>query len=134
MIQSDDSRQPPSDRDRVGDQRRHDDGDRAAEPTASDIDRARARELRRTVLRKSMRRERSQRRGRRNTWSFLGTFGLVGWTVAVPTLLGLVVGLWLDDITDSQTSFTITFLLLGVLVGAAMAWYWIDQERRPDDD
>jgi len=95
-------------------------------------DRAHATTLRRTVLRKSVRRERARRRGDESIWAWLGTFGLVGWTVMVPTLLGLAFGAFLDGRIDSTVSFTITFLIVGVAVGASMAWYWIRRESEGD--
>ena len=61
-------------------------------------------------------------------------FGLVGWTVAVPTLLGLAFGVFVDNRVESSVSFAITFLIVGVAVGATMAWYWVRQESRGDDD
>jgi ATP synthase protein I len=60
----------------------------------------------------------------------LGLFGLVGWSVAVPTLLGLVLGRWIDATWPSRISWTLTLLLAGVLVGCLNAWRWVSQERR----
>ena len=109
-----------------------DDDSSEDELTAEALDRARSRALRRAVLRKTLRHERAQRRREQSVWSFLGTFGLIGWTVALPTLAGLVFGLFLDDITDTDRSFAITFLVVGAAVGCFAAWYWIKQEsRRP---
>lgn len=96
-------------------------------------ERTRAEALRGIALHKSQRRERARRRGTDNIWSWMGMFGLVGWTVAVPTLLGLALGLFVDNRVESSVSFTITFLVAGVAVGAAMAWYWIRQESQGDD-
>ena len=94
---------------------------------------AHATSLRRTVLRKSVRRERARRRGDESIWAWLGTFGLVGWTVMVPTLLGLAFGAFLDGRIDSTVSFTITFLVVGVGIGVSMAWYWIRRESEGGD-
>ena len=94
---------------------------------------ARAEALRGIALRKSQRRERARRRGTDNVWSWMGMFGLVGWTVAVPTLLGLALGVFVDNRVESSVSFTITFLVVGVAIGAATAWYWIRQESQGDD-
>ena len=98
----------------------------ANEPDQEDRDRAD--ELRRIVLHKSVRRARARRRGSANIWSFMGMFGLVGWTVAIPTLLGLALGVYLDGRIDSSVSFTITFLIVGVAIGISMAWYWVRRE------
>jgi ATP synthase protein I len=111
-------------------------------PVADDVDepdeydeaaRERADELRRIVLRKSIRRARARRRGSGTIWSWMGMFGLVGWTVAVPTLLGIALGVFLDDRTDNSISFTITFLVVGAAVGVTMAWYWVRRESEGDD-
>ena len=113
------------------------------EPDASSVDetpetgrmaRARADELRRIVLHKSVRRARARRRGRDNIWSWMGMFGLVGWTVAIPTLLGVALGVFLDGRIDSSVSFTITFLVVGAALGVWMAWYWIRRESEGGDE
>jgi ATP synthase protein I len=102
--------------------------------SAADADRRRADELRRVVLHKSLRRERARQRGDESIWAWLGTFGLVGWTVALPTLLGLAFGRFLDDRVDTTSSFTITFLVVGAAVGVSMAWYWVRRESEGDDE
>jgi len=68
--------------------------------------------------------------GRRGVWFGLGMFGLVGWSVAVPTVVGLAIGLWLDARFPSRVSWTLTFLLMGVALGCVNAWYWVKQESR----
>jgi ATP synthase protein I len=72
---------------------RHDSRPTPAEdaPEASP-EHTRAEALRGIALHKSQRRERARRRGADNVWSWMGMFGLVGWTVAVPTLVGLASG------------------------------------------
>jgi predicted F0F1-ATPase subunit len=37
------------------------------------------------------------RRNTRTVWFGLGMMGLIGWSVAIPTLLGAALGLWLDS-------------------------------------
>jgi ATP synthase protein I len=91
-------------------------------------DEIRTREMQRVVLRKSLRRRRARQDAEDSIWVWLGTFGLVGWTVMVPTLTGLAFGIFLDNHVDSSVSFAITFLIVGVAVGASMAWYWVRQE------
>lgn len=117
---------------------RRDDSPSAAGPdgpvTAEEADRQRADELRRVVVHKSLRRERARLRRDESIWAWLGTFGLVGWTVAVPTLLGLAFGRFLDDRFETTTSLTITFLVVGAAVGVSMAWYWIRRESEGDDE
>ena len=77
---------------------------------------------------KAKRRLRARREGDRGIWFGLGMMGLVGWSVAVPTLLGIAVGVWLDGRLDSTVSWTLTGLGVGVLLGCLNAWLWIRRE------
>src|SRR5690625_6527648 len=43
-------------------------------------------------------------------WSGLGLFGMVGWSVAVPTILGIALGYWLDKKLDTDFSWTLSLL------------------------
>jgi ATP synthase protein I len=66
----------------------------------------------------------------RGLWFGLGTMGMIGWSVAVPTLIGVAVGLWLDMHYPGQISWTLTFLSIGLAIGCANAWYWVERERK----
>ncbi len=54
--------------------------------------------------------------------------GLIGWSVTVPTLLGAVLGIWVDKHYPSSLSWTLMLLLLGLIVGCANAWHWVASE------
>lgn len=110
----------------------HGGGEGEATLSSSELDREHAETLRSTVSSKSDRRIRARERPNESIWAFMGTFGIVGWTVAVPALAGLAFGAFLDRTTDSERSFTITFLVLGVTVGCVSAWYWIRRESSRD--
>jgi len=60
----------------------------------------------------------------------LGMFGIIGWTVAVPTLLGAALGIWLDKKHPESFSWTLTFLILGLFAGCLIAWHWITKEHK----
>lgn len=60
----------------------------------------------------------------------LATFGMVGWTVAVPTVAGIALGLWLDRVAAQHFSWTITMLFAGLVLGMFLAWRWVMQEQR----
>jgi ATP synthase protein I len=83
-----------------------------------------------TVGRRAERKLRARQERRRTAWFGLGTFGLVGWSVALPTVLGIALGVWLDERRPGQVSWTLTFLFIGVALGCLNAWYWINQESR----
>lgn len=82
-----------------------------------------------TIHHKTRRRRRAQREGH-NIWFGLGTFGMVGWSVAIPTLLGVLIGGWLDANVPTEFSWRLTFLVGGVVLGCINAWYWISKERK----
>jgi ATP synthase protein I len=48
------------------------------------------------VARKVARKLKMQRDGPQGVWFGLGMSGLIGWSVAVPTLAGALFGVWLD--------------------------------------
>lgn len=60
--------------------------------------------------------------------SWLGTFGLVGWSIALPTLAAIAVGVWLDRRYDDSISWTVSLLFVGLVVGCTLAWYWVRRE------
>ncbi len=62
----------------------------------------------------------------------LGTFGMIGWSVAVPTVGGIFLGRWLDRVAPQSFSWTIALLLGGVVVGGIIAWRWVDREGRQE--
>lgn len=73
---------------------------------------------------------RARRQGRESVWFGLGMMGLVGWSVAVPTLVGLGIGWYIDSHWPGQYSFTLMLILGGVAVGCLNAWLWVSRERR----
>lgn len=100
-----------------------------------DNDRHRARrDLERKVAARQERKIRARRTGERPVWFGLGMFGLVGWSVAVPALIGVAVGLWIDSRWPSRFSWTLMLLVAGVALGCLNAWWWVQRESRDRDD
>ena len=62
----------------------------------------------------------------------LGMFGVVGWSVSVPTLLGIFLGVWIDSRTDGQYSWTLMLMMAGLILGLFNAWYWVQKESQRD--
>jgi ATP synthase protein I len=85
-----------------------------------------------SIEKKTQRKLTAQQQKRRNVWFGLGMFGLVGWSIAVPTLIGVSLGLWIDRTWPSRVSWTITLLFLGVVLGCVQAWQWIKRESEHD--
>jgi ATP synthase protein I len=69
------------------------------------------------------------RRTRTRVWSGVGLFGLIGWSVAVPTLLGALLGTWLDERHSGGHSWTLPLLIAGLCLGCANAWHWVSKEQ-----
>ena len=74
------------------------------------------------------RKQRAQRAGDRGVWFGLGMSGLIGWSVAVPTVLGAVLGVWLDARHPQAFSWTLTLLFAGLVLGCFNAWRWVAQQ------
>lgn len=90
------------------------------------------RELVKDVARKARRKERARKRGTDGVWSWLGMFGLVGWSIAVPTLIGVMLGVWLDRRFPGRPSWTLTLLVIGLALGCLNAWQWVRRESERD--
>jgi ATP synthase protein I len=71
----------------------------------------------------------AQRAGTQSAWFGLGMFGVIGWSVAVPTLLGALLGAWWDKHHAGPPSLTLALLAAGLITGCANAWYWIAQQN-----
>ena len=98
-------------------------------PIDDEQDRHHARaELEKKIAAKQERKLEARREGEHSAWFGLGMFGLVGWSVSVPALLGIALGLWIDERWPSRFSWTLMLLVLGVCVGCLNAWWWVQRE------
>lgn len=80
------------------------------------------------------RKRRARERGA-DVWFGLGMFGLVGWSIVLPTLVGIAVGAGFDSRNGTQgVSWTLTGLGAGLTLGCLLAWWWVRQESRGADD
>jgi ATP synthase protein I len=79
---------------------------------------------------KERRKLRARRKGFEGVWFGLGMFGLVGWSVAIPTLVGIFLGIWIDVTWPSKYSWTLMLLVAGLGCGCANAWFWVQRERK----
>ena len=73
---------------------------------------------------------RAQKEKHRSVWFGLGMFGLVGWAVVVPTLIGVLLGQWIDDHSYGHVSWTLNLLIVGLIIGCFNAWFWIQKENK----
>jgi ATP synthase protein I len=96
--------------------------------------------LSQSVGAKAKRKLRAQRHVKRTVWFGLGMMGLIGWSVAIPTLLGAALGMWLDRRYPGGRSWTLALLVAGLVIGCLNAWHWVSKEdkamrdEQEDDD
>jgi len=69
-------------------------------------------------------------RDKKSAWSGLGLFGIVGWSVMIPTIGGVIFGVWLDKRFPQSFSWTISFLMIGIVIGCIVAWKWVEKENK----
>ncbi len=105
------------------------DGRQLDAPDAPDAPRD---ELVDAVARKASRKARARSEGKRGLQHGFGLFGVVGWSVVVPTLLGIALGVWIDGRSGSPYSWTLMLMLVGLALGCANAWYWVRKEAERD--
>ena len=70
------------------------------------------------------------RRGAHGVWFGLGMMGLIGWSVAIPTLLGAALGHWLETRHPGRHPWTLALLVAGLVVGCLNAWHWVAKEDK----
>jgi ATP synthase protein I len=80
------------------------------------------------IQKKEVRKLRARRVGRPNPLQAVGLFGMVGWSVVIPILLALALGLWIDRTWPGQFSWTLLLLFVGVVLGCYNAWVMIQKE------
>jgi ATP synthase protein I len=86
--------------------------------------------LGREIGAKADRKLRARRHAGSEVWFGLGMMGLVGWSVSIPTILGALLGWWLDRHYPGGRSWTLALLTAGLFLGCWNAWYWVAKEDR----
>lgn len=95
-----------------------------------DLEKKNVNELSQQVGDKARRKLLAQQEEHRSVWSGLGMFGLIGWSIVVPTLAGAALGVWLDRHYPQSFSWALSLLILGLLTGCLLAWQWVEKEHK----
>ena len=66
----------------------------------------------------------------RSIWFGLGVSGMIGWSVTVPTLIGIAAVVWVDKNYPNKYSWTLMLLFIGLSIGCLNAWHWIESEHK----
>jgi len=72
----------------------------------------------------------AKRRGVQGIWMGLGMFGLIGWAVTIPTVVGVLLGAFIDKHYPGVHSWTLSLLVVGLFVGCLNAWHWVAKEEK----
>ncbi len=64
----------------------------------------------------------------------LGQIGVLGWTIVLPTLLGVLVGRLLDRLFGMHIFFSAPLLMMGAACGLWFAWKWMHRQQRSPHD
>lgn len=60
----------------------------------------------------------------------LALIGSIGWLVVVPTVIGIFIGRWLDEWMESGIFWTGACIIIGVSIGAMLAWKRLRREGK----
>ena len=66
----------------------------------------------------------------RSVWQGFGFFGLIGWSIVVPMLIGAAMGHWLQNKYPGERPWTLVLLVGGLSLGCLNAWRWVLKEHR----
>lgn len=69
-----------------------------------------------------------------NIWFGFGVFELVGWSIALPSVLGVLLGVLLDKKYPSHHSWTLILLIAGLCIGCWNAARWMIKEHKEIQD
>lgn len=87
--------------------------------------------LEETVSIKAMRKLKARNNAALGVWFGLGMVGLIGWSVAIPMLIGIGLGIFLDQHYSSKGfPWTLSLLILGLIIGCFNAVLWILKEYK----
>lgn len=82
------------------------------------------------IQRRAERLQHSRSRPGYNPLRGISAFGVVGWSIAIPTVGGALLGRWLNRVAPQTFSWTIALILGGLVIGLLVAWEWIARESR----
>jgi ATP synthase protein I len=80
------------------------------------------------IVSKQNRKLKARQENQQSVWFGLGMLGLVGWSIAIPTIMGIAVGIWIDKTWPGRYSWTLMMLLIGLILGCLNAWFWVKRE------
>src|ERR1700730_5468824 len=71
----------------------------------------------------------AKRQGVQGIWLGLGMFGLIGWAVTIPTLLGAMLGIYIDGHYPGSPFWPLSLLIVGLFIGCSSACHCSPKEE-----
>jgi ATP synthase protein I len=84
--------------------------------------------MQKAVRLRDQRRKRWNKEGERSLWQNLSMIGALGWLIVTPTLLGVLIGRWLDGLFETGIFFSGALVFLGITLGCYLAWQRVSKE------
>ncbi len=69
-----------------------------------------------------------RRTGERSLWQNVSMIGALGWLIVTPTLVGVLIGRWLDVHFATGIFWRGALIMLGAAFGGYLAWQRIERE------
>jgi ATP synthase protein I len=85
-------------------------------------------DMREAVRRREKQSDAWQSTGERPLWRNLSMVGALGWLIVIPTLLGILIGHWLDMRFGTGIFWSGALIMLGTAFGFYLAWQRITKE------
>ncbi len=79
----------------------------------------------REEIESSVRDYKASKKKRKDFWKYLSRVTVIGWLFVIPVVAGAYLGRYLDARYASNTSWTITLIIIGVAVGIYNVWHFI---------
>ncbi|MDR3614384.1 MAG: AtpZ/AtpI family protein [Candidatus Obscuribacterales bacterium] len=86
------------------------------------------------IAKESKRKLFAQNRSTPIVWSGFGMMGLIGWSIVVPTLLGVALGNWIDSNYVGTHSWTLMLMVAGLSIGCFNAIQFVARESASIED
>lgn len=84
------------------------------------------------MIRKVQTRQIQMERAKRQNnsfWNSVAMLGTIGWSVALPTLIGVAAGVWIDHRWPSRFSWALMLLMAGLVFGCTSVWLRIRKDQ-----
>jgi ATP synthase protein I len=59
----------------------------------------------------------------------IAILGVIGWSVVMPTLAGVFIGVWIDGRWRSRFSWTLILMMSGLVLGCINAWLHVRRHQ-----